>query len=64
MRTTHTFNYRGCQVWQNAFDQWEWQHPSRVDYDPETGAVWAGWGTSPEECIDQINDEYEDRLGQ
>ncbi len=63
MKTTHTFNYRQCQVWLNDFDKFEWQHPDRVDWDQEIGAIWCGWGNTPQECISQIDEWYERAQG-
>ena len=63
MKTTQTFTYRECQVWMTDFDKFLWQHPHRVDWDPEIGSIWAGWGNTPEDCIMQIDEWYERTQG-
>jgi hypothetical protein len=56
--------YRHCKIWQNDFGKYEWQHPNRVDYDPEIGSIWSGWGYTVEECIEQIDEWYERTKGE
>lgn len=55
--------YRNCKIWQNDLGKYEWQHPTRVDYDHEIGSIWSGWGHSVEECIEQIDEWYEKTQG-
>jgi hypothetical protein len=52
--------YRNCKIEQDRFNgkMYEWYHPDRVDYDPETGSQWCGYGNTIEECIKQIDDYY------
>jgi hypothetical protein len=54
--------YRNCKIQTDRFNgqMYEWYHPDRVDYDPEIGSIWSGWGHSIEECIAQIDQYYED----
>jgi hypothetical protein len=54
--------YRNCIITPDPVKGlvYTWQHPDRVDYDPERGSVWSGYGSSVEECIAQIDEWYED----
>ena len=60
MLTTQTIKYRGCHIWLDQLGTFSWQHPNRVDHDPEIGPIWSGWARTVQECIAQI-DEWHDR---
>jgi hypothetical protein len=54
--------YRNCKIEADRFNgkMYEWYHPDWVDYDPETGSQWCGYGHTIEECMAQIDDYYQD----
>ena len=52
--------YRQCIITPSRIGHgYDWEHPNRMDYDPETGAVWQGFGQSIEECVIQIDQWYD-----
>lgn len=52
--------YRQCIIAPSRIGHgYDWEHPNRMEYDPETGAVWQGFGLSIEDCIIQIDQWYD-----
>ena len=51
--------YRECIITPARGRGYDWEHPNRMDYDPETGNIWCGFGESLEECIMQIDHWYD-----
>lgn len=52
--------YRQCIITPSRIGHgYDWEHPNRMDYDPETGGIWQGCAETIEECIIQIDRWYE-----